>query len=73
MQAIPMIEVEDLLGNPIRGSLYPQEYYAVPWDGTRTIASIMETRKRNGQLIQKVSFNEFPPSYTEWIDQPAKP
>ena len=64
-----MIHVEDLNDEKIKGSLYPEEYQAVYWTpAQRTVAQVLKKRKRAGQLQHLVTFYEYPPMYSEWIN-----
>jgi hypothetical protein len=66
-QAIPMIRVQDLLGGPVKGSLYPHEYQAIQWDGDRTVQSVLAHRTKDGRKQRLVTFVEYPQTYSEWI------
>jgi hypothetical protein len=70
MQApIPMIRVEALDGEPVSGSLYPQEYQPVHFDPTQPkVDTVFSTRKKGHQMQYLVSFHGFPSSYRQWID-----
>lgn len=71
-QPIPLIQVEDLAGEEIQGSLYPEEYQRVVWDGNKQVAKVREMRKgRNGRPEYLVSFHGWPPKFNAWT--PTKP
>ena len=57
-QPIPMIRVEDLQGEPVLGSLYPQEYQLVRFP--RPVDSVYQARNGNEFLVS-------PPASKKWI------
>ena len=64
---IPMLWVEDLLGEPIRGAYYPLECQEVRWDGVRKVNSILKTRKRKGHPTEYlISYYGWPRKFNEW-------
>ena len=68
-RGIPMIFVEDLQGEPIRGALYPQEYQVIDWDGEKEIDQVIKTRKRRGHPKESfVSYRGYPKKFNAWID-----
>ena len=67
---IPMIYIEDLMGEPISGGLYPQEYQSVEWDGIRKVAQVLKTRTRKGIKEYLVSYDGWAPKFNEWITDP---
>ena len=68
LSPIPMIRVVDLLGQPILGALYPQEYQPIRFDPSYSVNHVLKTRKVRGHTQYLVSFHGFPSSYTKWID-----
>ena len=69
---IPMLWVEDLLGEPIRGAYYPLEVQEVVWDGVRKVDKVLQTRKRKGEPSEYlVSYYGWPKKFIEWTR--AKP
>ena len=74
LQAIPMLQVEDLNGEQIRGSLYPQEVQLVHFDPTiKTVDEILKTRTRQGKKQYFVSFVGYPPNHKAWVDSVKDP
>jgi hypothetical protein len=68
-QPIPMIRVKDLLGEPVLGSLYAQEYQSIVFNSKRKVDRVLETRRLPDHTVQYlVSFVGFPEKYSEWID-----
>ena len=64
---IPLIYVEDLMGQGIAGGLYPQEYQSVTWDGKRQVEKILRQRKRPGQPREYfVSYRGWPSMFNSW-------
>jgi hypothetical protein len=66
-QAIPMITIEDLTNEPVKGALYPEEYLSVPYHGEKTIAQVLARRTRNKIKEKLVNYVEYPEKFTEWI------
>ena len=66
-QAIPLVTVHDLLGNPIGGSFYPEEYQVIDWDGKKVVDRVIRKRKTKGRQEQLVAYEGWPKSFTEWI------
>ena len=64
---IPMIYIEDLMGEAISGGLYPQEYQSVDWDGKRQVDQVLKTRTKKGRKEILVSYSGWPPKFNEWI------
>ena len=64
---IPMIYIEDMMGEPISGGLYPQEYQSIEWDGQRKVSQVLKTRTRKGSKEYLVSYDGWPPKFNEWI------
>lgn len=63
------IKVQDMLGNPVRGSLYLHECQQVSWDGRKTLEDVLEHRTLPGPRRQQlVTFVEYPEHYKVWID-----
>ena len=61
------VYIEDLLGAPIEGGLYPQEYQAVQWNGKKPVERIIKERKLKGQPREYfVSYRGWPPKFNEW-------
>ena len=48
-QRYPMLVLQDLVGEQIRGSLYAPEVQAIAWDGTKTVKNVLERRERQGE------------------------
>jgi hypothetical protein len=65
---VPMATVQDLLGERILGSFYPQELQQIEWIvGEKKPQYIFGTRMKNGQKQRLVSFYGYPSKYREWI------
>lgn len=65
---IPMIYVQDLIGEPILGALYPEEYLKISWNGDKKVDTVFKTRKRAGKTEQLVNYIGWPSKFTEWIE-----
>ena len=64
---IPMLWVEDLLGEPIRGAYYPMECQEIEWDGKRKVNRVLKTRKRKNHPTEYfVSYYGWPEKFNEW-------
>ena len=64
---IPMVRVVDLLGNPVKGSFYPEEIQEISWDSTKRVEKILKRRKLKGRPKEYlVTFEGYPSSYSEW-------
>ena len=72
-QSIPMINIEDLTNEPVKGALYPEEYISVPYNGVKTISKVLAKRTRNGQKEQLVTYEEYPEKYSEWVPVEGNP
>ena len=70
-EVIPMITVEDLMGEPILGALYPEEWQQVEFDPkTKEIDQIIKKRARKGQAPQVLAtFQGWPSKHRAWVDQ----
>ncbi len=67
---IPMIKVEDLLGEPLKGALYPEEYTEIDWDGKKKIDKVLKTRTKSDKTKEYfVSFDGWPPKFNAWVDK----
>lgn len=65
---IPMVYVEDLLGERVKGGLYPEEYQAIEWDQQRRVAKVIKQRHLKGRPREKlVTFVGYPDTYTLWV------
>ena len=68
-QPIPMAVVEDLTGERIEGSFYPQEMQEIYFSPTnKRVAQVHSERKRRGKRQILVSFIGYPEKFKEWID-----
>lgn len=65
-QAIPMVKLEDLLGEEIKGSFYPEEVQKITWDGEKQIEEVIATRKRKGRKEYFVRYKGWPDKFAEW-------
>ena len=63
---VPMVVVEDLLGEPIRGALYPEECQTVEWDGEKQVERVIGTRTRGGINEYHVTYTGWPTKFNEW-------
>jgi hypothetical protein len=64
-----MIKVEDLLGEPIRGSLYPEEFQRVIFDPSMPkVDRVLQTRHYRKRLQYLVTFLGYPSYYHQWIN-----
>ena len=68
-QAIPLIYLEDLLGEKIAGGFYPEEYQVVDWDGTKEVGEVVKTRTRRGVTEYLVSYDGWPHKFNEWTQE----
>lgn len=66
---IPMVYIEDLMGEPIKGGFYPEEVQQVEWDGTREIDQVLKRRKRKGNVQLLVSYKGWPLKFNEWVSE----
>lgn len=64
---IPLIYVEDTLGDKIDGGLYPEEYQMVTWSGKREFSHVVKTRKRQGKAEYLVAYKGWPPKFNSWV------
>ncbi len=64
---IPMITLEDLLGETIAGSFYPEEYQEVEWDGKKEVDQVFRIRNQRGVKEGYVSYADWPNKFNEWI------
>lgn len=70
---IPLIYVEDLMGDPVEGGLYPEEYLEINWDGKRKINEVIKQRKQKGKPKEYyVSYWGWPPKFNQWISRLPK-
>ena len=68
-QPIPMLQVDDLNGQRIRGSLYRQEVQTVHFDPTlKVVDEILKTRTKKGRKEYYASFVGFPPNHNDWVN-----
>ena len=64
---IPVLWVEDLMGEPIRGAYYPMECQKIEWDGVRKVNAVLNTRKRRGNPPEYLlSYYGWPKKFNEW-------
>ena len=67
-RAIPLIYVEDLMGEQIQGGLYPEEYQQVTWNGKRELDKVLKERKPKGRPREYlVSYRGWPPKFNAWV------
>ena len=70
---IPLIFVEDLTGDAIKGGLYPEEYQLVKWDGNKEVDKVIKERKIQGKPREYlVSYRGWPPKFNAWITKLPK-
>ena len=64
---IPLIYVEDLMGDVVEGGLYPEEYQQVTWNGKRQVDKVIKERKRKGHAREYfVSYRGWPQKFNAW-------
>ena len=68
-QPIPMAVVEDLTGERIEGSFYPQEMQEIHFSPEKRVSQIHSKRKRRGKREILVSYIGYPEKFKEWIDE----
>jgi hypothetical protein len=67
---IPLIYVEDTLGDRVLGGLYPEEYQEITWNGKKTIDQVIKQRKLKNQPRQYfVSYKGWPPKFNAWVNR----
>ena len=65
---IPLIYIEDLLGEAIEGGLYPEEYQVVDWNGKKQGGVVIKERKLRGRPREYfVTYPGWPHKFDEWI------
>ena len=67
-QSVPMLSIQDLLGNQVRGSFYLDEVQPIEWSADRQLDTIHATRTRRGKMQYYVSFDGYPEDYAVWVD-----
>lgn len=65
-QPIPMVVLEDLNGEEIEGSFYPEEVQSVEWDGVKEAEEVLETRNVDGVTEYLVAYKGWPDEFNEW-------
>jgi hypothetical protein len=65
---IPMIRVQDMLGTPIIGSLYPPEYQQIIFNDDKSVEKILKVRHRRGKPTEYLAtFVGYPAFHTQWV------
>lgn len=64
---IPLIYVEDMMGDKILGGLYPEEYQQVTWTGKKEFSHVVKTRKRDGKTEHLVAYKSWPSKFNTWL------
>ena len=73
-QPIPMMQVEDLNSQRIRGSFYVPEVQVVHFDPTiKVVDDIIKTRTVKGRKQYFVSYVGYPANHNAWVDSAKRP
>ena len=67
-QHIPMLTLEDLVGEPILGAFYPEEVQEISWSGAKNVAQVLKTRTRKGTKEYLINYIGWPTKFLEWTD-----
>ena len=66
-QERPMLVLEDLMGEPIRGAFYLEEVQQVEWDKSqRRVYQVLGKRRKKGKEEYLVSYEGWPKKFSEW-------